>query len=313
MAEVEMKRWFVKELAEITGTSVQSLHHYDRIGLLKPSGHSAKGYRLYSEADLLRLQQIIALKFFGFGLKQISSLLAGKTTVHEHFLAQVSFLESKAKALYETSAALKNILSQIGDSSVLPWQSIINLIEVYRMSEKLEHSWVKEILNPQELKQFVQFEEGLKKRFNSQEKAQFHQSWASLVLEIEKSLKEDPANKSSMNLAKRVMEQVNSLYGDDHANLRKIVWDKGFKEGHAHEHSMSNEMVLWLDKAIYAYYSQRLYTLLKNPKNIEEPWSKLIKEMFAGSIEHQMDAVNKLLNDPTVSDEAKKWLKNKYK
>jgi DNA-binding transcriptional MerR regulator len=180
MAEVEMKRWYVKELAEITGTSVQSLHHYDRIGLLKPSGHSAKGYRLYNEADLLRLQQIIALKFFGFGLKQIGSLLAGKTTVHEHFLAQVSFLENKAKALYETSTALKNILSQIGDSSTLPWQSIINLIEVYRMSEKLEHSWVKKILNPKELKQFVQFEESLKKRFNSSEKIQFHESWASL-------------------------------------------------------------------------------------------------------------------------------------
>lgn len=307
-----MKRWYVKELAEITGTSVQSLHHYDRIGLLKPSGHSAKGYRLYNEADLLRLQQIIALKFFGFGLKQISSLLTGKTT-REHFVAQASFLESKAKALYETSAALKNILLEIDDSSQLPWQSIINLIEVYRMSEKLEHPWVKKILNPEELKQFVQFEEGLKKRFNSTEKAQFHESWASLVLEIEKRLNDDPAETSSMDLAKRVMDLINNLYSEEHASLRKVIWDKGFKEGHAQEHSMSKEMVTWLDKAIFAYYSQRIYALLKNPKGITKAWSDLMKEMFAGSIELELDAVNKLLKNPTVSDEAKTWLKAKYK
>ena len=58
-----MSRWFVKELAGITGVSVQTLHHYDHIGLLKPSGHSAKNYHIYNHADLIRLQQIIALKF----------------------------------------------------------------------------------------------------------------------------------------------------------------------------------------------------------------------------------------------------------
>lgn len=61
-----MSRWYVKELADMIGSSVQTLHHYDHIGLLKPSGHSIKGYRVYNEADLLKLQQIIALKFFGF-------------------------------------------------------------------------------------------------------------------------------------------------------------------------------------------------------------------------------------------------------
>jgi len=52
------------------------LHHYDKIGLLKPSMRLSNGYRLYSETDLLKLQQIIALKFFGFELSQIKLLLA---------------------------------------------------------------------------------------------------------------------------------------------------------------------------------------------------------------------------------------------
>jgi DNA-binding transcriptional MerR regulator len=49
----------VSQVAGIAGVSVRTLHHYDEIGLLKPSGRSAAGYRLYSDADLARLQQVL--------------------------------------------------------------------------------------------------------------------------------------------------------------------------------------------------------------------------------------------------------------
>ena len=60
-----------REFAELTGVTVRTLHHYDRLGLLKPSGRTAAGYRLYGERDFARLQQIITLKFIGFPLNQI--------------------------------------------------------------------------------------------------------------------------------------------------------------------------------------------------------------------------------------------------
>jgi len=72
-----MTQWYVKDLSKLTGISAQTLHHYDRIDLLKPSLRLSNGYRLYSEKDLLQLQQIIALKFFGFKLSQIKALLTG--------------------------------------------------------------------------------------------------------------------------------------------------------------------------------------------------------------------------------------------
>jgi DNA-binding transcriptional MerR regulator len=309
-----MSRWFVKELADITGTSVQTLHHYDHIGLLKPSGHSAKGYRIYNEADLLKLQQIVALKFFGFELKQIKTLLAGDVSMGEHFLAQASFLEAKAKALLETSAALKKIIQDVGKTSSLPWQSIINLIEIYRMSEKLENAWVKEILTPQELKQYIQFEAGLKTRFSEAEKDKFHREWTALVAEIASRLHDDPAAKSSMELAKRVMMHINKLYGDEHANLRHVIWEKGFKEGHARQHSMSKESISWLDAALFAYYSEEIYNLLRMPNSeaIDEKWQALMNEMFAGHSNLEIDAVYKILNNPKLSAKAKHWLRTKY-
>src|SRR5580692_7089104 len=103
-----MTQWYVKELSKLTQVSVQTMHHYDRIGLLEPSVRLANGYRLYSEKDLLKLQQIIALKFFGFELSQIKVLLSTDVDMIDHFSVQSQLLEEKAKTLFEASQTLKN-------------------------------------------------------------------------------------------------------------------------------------------------------------------------------------------------------------
>src|ERR1700675_1418911 len=106
-----MAQWFVKDLSKLTGVSVQTLHHYDRIDLLKPSIRLSNGYRVYSEKDLLRLQQIIALKFFGFELSKIKSLLENKGDVLAHYSAQSRSLEENSKTLLQASKTLKTIVS----------------------------------------------------------------------------------------------------------------------------------------------------------------------------------------------------------
>src|SRR6202035_676301 len=64
----------VHEFAELAGVTVKALHHYDRLGLLKPTRTDA-GYRKYADADLERLEHILALKFWGFSLKQVRAIL----------------------------------------------------------------------------------------------------------------------------------------------------------------------------------------------------------------------------------------------
>ena len=110
-----MTQWYVKDLSKLTGVSVQTLHHYDRIDLLKPSVRLSNAYRIYSEKNLLQLQQIIALKFFGFELSQIKALLTGSVGELEHFSVQAQFLERKAGTLLDASKALKNIISEVND------------------------------------------------------------------------------------------------------------------------------------------------------------------------------------------------------
>ena len=65
----------VKEVSRLTGVSVRTLHHYDAIGLLKPSKVTEAGYRLYDEATLGRLQTILLFRELEFPLKEIKALL----------------------------------------------------------------------------------------------------------------------------------------------------------------------------------------------------------------------------------------------
>jgi DNA-binding transcriptional MerR regulator len=71
-----MDGYTVGAVARSSGVSVRTLHHYDAIGLLVPSGRSAAGYRLYSEADLGRLRHVLFYRELGFGLDQIAEILA---------------------------------------------------------------------------------------------------------------------------------------------------------------------------------------------------------------------------------------------
>lgn len=65
----------VKEVAELVGVSVRTLHHYDQIGLLTPKEITDSGYRLYSEENLETLQQILFFKELGFTLKEIKKII----------------------------------------------------------------------------------------------------------------------------------------------------------------------------------------------------------------------------------------------
>jgi DNA-binding transcriptional MerR regulator len=65
----------VGEVAALAGVTVRTLHHYDRIGLLSPSGRTGAGYRQYAPADLDRLHQVLLYRELGFPLEEVATLL----------------------------------------------------------------------------------------------------------------------------------------------------------------------------------------------------------------------------------------------
>lgn len=65
----------VGELAEVSGVTVRTLHHYDEIGLLVPSVRSAAGYRIYTDGEVDRLQMILTYRELGLGLDEIAAAI----------------------------------------------------------------------------------------------------------------------------------------------------------------------------------------------------------------------------------------------
>ena len=69
------ENWTVKQVSQLTGLTVRTLHHYDQIGLLKPAFVAENGYRYYNQENLARLQEILLFRELEFPLKNIQQLL----------------------------------------------------------------------------------------------------------------------------------------------------------------------------------------------------------------------------------------------
>ena len=106
----------IKEAAELSGVSIKTLHHYDKIGLLVPV-KSENGYRTYSQEDLERLQVILYYKYLGFSLDQIAELLAEeKSNLLSHLTKQLDYLTQERKRLDTLISTLqKTIQEQKGE------------------------------------------------------------------------------------------------------------------------------------------------------------------------------------------------------
>ena len=105
--------YLIKKVSEISGVSVRTLHHYDKIGLLSPQKQE-NGYRYYSEEDMSYLQMILFYKYLGFPLKTIKELLKQEDgEILNHLRIQLNLMrKEKQKILTLIDTLEKTIESQ---------------------------------------------------------------------------------------------------------------------------------------------------------------------------------------------------------
>jgi MerR family transcriptional regulator, thiopeptide resistance regulator len=75
MSDLKTGGYTVGRVAELSGVTIRTLHHYDEIGLLSPGGRSAAGYRIYEDSDIERLQRILFYRELGFALEEIATIV----------------------------------------------------------------------------------------------------------------------------------------------------------------------------------------------------------------------------------------------
>lgn len=107
----------VKEVSQITGVSVRTLHHYDAIGLLKPTQVTGAGYRLYDDTALQRLQTILLFRELQFPLKEIKEILdAPEFDPMDALTRQIRLLELQRQHLDDLIAHARQIQTTGGIS-----------------------------------------------------------------------------------------------------------------------------------------------------------------------------------------------------
>lgn len=115
--ETTQRTYRVAEFAKLAGVTVRTLHHYDRIGLLAPSDATDGGHRLYTQADLLRMTQILALKWMGFALADIGTMLdAPHHDLQASLIAQQAAVDVQITRLTRVRAALDRAMDALSGS-----------------------------------------------------------------------------------------------------------------------------------------------------------------------------------------------------
>jgi DNA-binding transcriptional MerR regulator len=99
----------VGRVAEIAGVTVRTLHHYDDIGLLRPSGRTSGGYRRYDARDLERLRLILVYRELGFTLEEIGTILADPDPT-AHLRRQHGLLLGRIESLRAMASAIEYLL-----------------------------------------------------------------------------------------------------------------------------------------------------------------------------------------------------------
>jgi len=195
----------IGEFAELAGVTVRALHHYDRIGLLKPQ-RSNSGTRLYSLQDLERLEQIAALKFLGIPLREIKLLLKhGPLTLADSLHMQRDALTEKRKlidcALVAIEAAEKAIRSgQTTDASIL--RKIIEVIDMQPQENSMRKYYTEQAwLDRTQLRENWE-------HAPAETREKFTQDWTQLFTEIEAAIDLDPASEAAQTLTKRWLQFV---------------------------------------------------------------------------------------------------------
>jgi DNA-binding transcriptional MerR regulator len=240
------------EFAELTGVTVRALHHYDRLGLLKPSGRTGAGYRLYGERDFVRLQQIVTLKFIGLPLKQIKNILDRDSfDLSRALQLQREILQEKRRQVEMAIHAIERAESRIASGAEPDWETVRHIIEVIEMQNNWD--WVKKYYTEEQLQE-------LSARATPEVLEKGQRDWAVLLKDVEAAMSEgvDPASERARELASRWSELIERFTGGNPAiaeSLSNLYKDQANWPAHA-EKPFSDDAAGFIRKAQAAQHAK---------------------------------------------------------
>ncbi|MGY0498909.1 MerR family transcriptional regulator [Nocardia sp. FBN12] len=217
--------WKVGDLAAEAGLTVRTLHHYDRIGLVHPAERTSTGHRLYTERDVERLYQVLALRQLGLGLDQIADLLEGAVAMPQVLAAHRDYLAAQLAAtrdLHALVAALTATAESRSDAST------DHFLELIRRTVMVDDT-IKEYFTEEQLTQLAVRREKL----GEQRIRQVEADWAVLIPEVDAAIAAgmDPTAPEAQQMAARWMTLLEGFHGGDEG-LRDSMYRMQAEESH---------------------------------------------------------------------------------
>lgn len=134
----------INEMAKLAGVSVRTLHHYDKIGLLKPKAVSESGYRFYSEIEIEKLQQILFFKELEFSLNDIKEIINSPDYDRKSVLkTHKKLLQEKRNRLNEVINTLEKTLNSMEGKNIMAKKEMFKGFDMTDV-EKHKNEYAKE-------------------------------------------------------------------------------------------------------------------------------------------------------------------------
>ncbi|HEX8618407.1 MAG TPA: MerR family transcriptional regulator [Thermoanaerobaculia bacterium] len=230
--------WKIGDLAQRTGVSIRTLHHYDEIGLLSPSHRTPAGHRLYGREEVVRLQQILSLRQNGFSLEEIRDLLTRRD-----FDAR-SIIDLHLKRLREQIASQQDLCARLEAIATryptATAEEFIKAIEVMTMFEKY--------YSKEQLDTLAQRREAI----GEERMAAVPQEWMTLMQSVREHMRAgtDPKDPRVQELAKKWRALIDEFTGGDPgiaASLKKMYESEPQV---AQQQGVDREMTEYIAKAM---------------------------------------------------------------
>src|SRR5215813_6936578 len=239
-----------REFATLAGVTVRALHHYDRLGLLKPRRTPA-GYRVYTARDLERLEQVVALKFLGIPLRQIKTVLERDANgLGAALRMQRTVLEQKRRMLDMAIQAIHNAERSIPPGGRPDAAQLKRIIEVIEMQDN--NDWAAKYYSPEARQKIAE----RAKEWTPELQAKVSKEWVDLFRDVEACLNEDPAGEKAQALAARWKALGAQFSGGDPeivAGLRRLFADKENWPQH-----MKERMAEFSNPKVWEYISRAM-------------------------------------------------------
>ncbi|WP_026652173.1 MerR family transcriptional regulator [Butyrivibrio proteoclasticus] len=195
----------VNEVSKLAGVSIRTLQYYDKIGLLRPAKYTEAGYRLYDDAELEKLQQIMFFKELEFPLKDIKAIVNSSGFDKQKALSQqIEMLELKKEHI-ENLITLAKGMRAIGFKHVALDFSIFDSSKFDEYSRRAKEQWNQ---TPQ-YKEFAQKSKGWTKEHDQLVMENFMKIFGKFG-EIKAS---DPSSKKAQKLVQKMKDYItDNLY-----------------------------------------------------------------------------------------------------